>query len=77
MFKASLVILKTYENALLKLKYEELLNFLINEILKSKFFHNDNYITYLYNLKSIKLNNDLIDNLQIEYMKGDNLQINL
>ena len=71
MFRAGLVILKTFEETITKLKYEDLMNFLINEITKSKFFDNENYNEFLRISNMFNIKSSLIDNLQYEFMQEE------
>ena len=43
MIKASLALIRNYETTFIQLKYEDLLHFVINDLLKSGFFHNKNF----------------------------------
>lgn len=64
--KAGLVLLKTYESTLIGLKYEELLHFLINDLIKSGFFKNENIDNFVKKSSQIKLKKELISNLENE-----------
>ena len=66
MIKAGLALLKNYESTLIQLKYEDLLHFLINDLLKSGFFNNQNYMTYIALIKKFKIDISLINNLESE-----------
>ncbi len=61
-------IIKHYESSLLQLKYEELLHFLINDVIKFGFFNNSNYDYYLNLSKNLKLPSGLISNLENEFV---------
>ncbi len=66
--KSSLALIKHYEPTMLELKNEELLHFLINNIIKQGFFQNSNYDNFIYLTKSIKVQNGLLSNLENEYL---------
>lgn len=68
MLKTGLCLIKHYENNLLSLKYEDLLHFLINDIIKYGFFQNSNYDYFINLSKNLKLQSGLISNLENEYM---------
>ena len=63
-----LCIIKHYESSLIQFKYEELLHFLINDVIKYGFFQNNNYDYYLSLSKNLKLHSGLISNLENEYL---------
>jgi len=63
-----LCIIKHYESSLLQLQYEELLHFLINDVIKFGFFKNSNYDYYLNLSKNLKLPSGLISNLENEFV---------
>jgi hypothetical protein len=64
--KTGLTLLKSYEQTLLGLKYEELLHFLINDLIKSGFFLNSNYEEFIDLYFSFKLKDGLLNNLENE-----------
>jgi hypothetical protein len=64
--KAGLTLLKSYEQNLLQLKYEDLLHFLINDLIRSGFFQNSNYEGFLELYNSFKLKDGLLNNLENE-----------
>jgi len=68
-------MLKSYEKELVQFKYEHLLNFLINDLIKSRFFQNDNFDNFIEVSKSIKIKSGLINNLENEYIQGEKLII--
>ncbi len=51
------------------MKYEEMLHFLINDLVKSGFFDNNNYQKFLSVYGKIKIKNGLINNLENEIMQ--------
>jgi len=60
--------LKEYEHNILQLKYDHILDFLLNDILNSGFFHNTNFNRYLDLSKEIHIPKGLIKNLESEYI---------
>jgi len=75
MYKAGLIMLKSYEMELIQLKYEHLLNFLINDLIKSRFFQNDNIEHFLEVAKTVKIKTGLINNLESEYVQSEKLVV--
>jgi len=67
--KNGLVLLKHNEPNLLQLKYEDLLQFLINDCIKSGFFENKNYNSYIKLNETMKIKPGLINNLENEYIQ--------
>jgi hypothetical protein len=66
MIKAGLALIKNYENTLLQLKYEDLLHFLINELLRSGFFSNQNLDNYLNLVGKFDIDTSLLNNMESE-----------
>lgn len=66
MIKAGLALIKNYESTLLQLKYEDLLHFLINELLRSGFFNNKNSDNYLHLVRKFDIDTSLLNNLESE-----------
>jgi hypothetical protein len=64
--KGGLTLLKTFESTLLQLKYEDLLHFLINDLVRSGFFQNNNYENYLRVSSTVKIKTELMNNLENE-----------
>ena len=62
-------MLKYYEKTLTQLRYEDLLHFLINDIIKSGFFQNSNLDTYIQFSENIKIKSGLINNLENENLQ--------
>jgi hypothetical protein len=60
-------LIKHYEHNLLQLKYEDLLHFLINDVIKYGFFQNSNYDYFINISKNVKLPSGLLSNLENEY----------
>ena len=66
--RIGLVMLKYYQKDLVKMKYEELLQFLINELKdKYDFFGNYNYDKFMEMYKEMKIPKGLINNIENEY----------
>ena len=61
--------MKFYEGFLLEQKYEDLLQYLINDLIKSDFFSNDNWGNYLKLKKNIKMKSSLINNIESEMIQ--------
>ncbi len=68
-----MVILKNYEDHILQLKYEDLLQFLINDIVKSGFFNDTNYDNFITISNSFNLKNGLMSNLENEYIQEEKI----
>lgn len=66
-FKVGIVLLNNYQDTLIQLKYEDLLHFLINDLIKSGFFQNSNYEYFTDMMDKIDLKTELINNLENEY----------
>jgi hypothetical protein len=66
MIKAGLALVKHYESTLLQLKYEDLLHFLINDLLKTGFFQNENFENFLKLMKKYEIDTSLLNNLESE-----------
>jgi hypothetical protein len=66
--KSGLCLVKHYEKDLLQMKYEELLHFLINDIIKYGFFQTSNYDYFINLTKNVKVPSGLISNLENEYI---------
>jgi hypothetical protein len=66
--RIGLVMLKYYQNDLVKMKYEDLLQFLISELKdKYDFFGNYNYDKFMEMYKEMKIPKGLINNIENEY----------
>ncbi len=70
MLKTAIVLLMTYEKVILNLNYEEMLNFLFNEVIRSGFFNNSNYSNFDDIWSNILFPCDLLSNLENEYFQG-------
>lgn len=65
--KIGLCLIKHFETKILSCDLEELLRFLINDILKFDFFQNENYDNLRNIYEKLKIENALIDNIESEY----------
>lgn len=65
--KIGLCLMKHFENKILGLKYDELLHFLVNDILKYDFFQNNNYDKLKKIYYSLKIESGLIENIEKEF----------
>ena len=66
--KIGLMLLKNYQNYLMQMTFEELLNFLINDLKeKYDFFNNNNYEKFLEMYQDIKIPKGLLSNIENEY----------
>ena len=65
--KIGISILINYESTIMNLKFEELLHFLIGNILKSDFFQKENYEQLMQISINFKINNSLISDIESEY----------
>ena len=65
--KIGLCLIKHFETKILSCDLEELLRFLINDILKYDFFQNENYDNLRNIYEQLKIENALIDNIESEY----------
>ena len=66
--KIGLMLLKYYQNYLMQMTFEELLNFLINDLKeKYDFFNNNNYEKFLEMYQDIKIPKGLLSNIENEY----------
>ena len=74
MMEIGIAALHSYENTLIKMGYEEMIQFLINDILKSDFFcckNEENIKNIIYNKK---VNKKLIKNIEDEYLLESKLK---
>ena len=69
-----MVILRNYEEHILGLKYEDLLHFLINDIMKSGFFNDNNYENFLNLSNTFTIKNGLMSNLENEFIQEEKLK---
>ena len=66
MIIASIFLIKNYESKILVFNTEELIHFLITSILQEKYFQNDNYERFMYNVFNFKIEDELIKNIEEE-----------
>ena len=65
--KLGIFALKNYESKLMTLTFEDLLHFLINDIVKSDFFQNENFDNVMDITLNFKIEDSLIENLDKEF----------
>ena len=66
--KIGLMLLKHYEKVLMEMNFEELLNFLINDLKeKYDFFNNNNFEKFMELYQDIKIPKGLVSNIENEY----------
>ena len=66
--KIGLMLLKYYQKGLVEMNFEELLNFLINDLKeKYDFFNNNNYEKFLEMYQEIKIPKGLVSNIENEF----------
>jgi len=73
MMIVSIALLHNFENTLMNKKYEAMMEFLINDILKSDFFEVKNKNQLEEYFDSIKINKNLIKNIELEYAQDEKL----
>ena len=62
------MLLKHYEKVLMEMNFEELLNFLINDLKeKYDFFNNNNFEKFMELYQDIKIPKGLVSNIENEY----------
>ena len=66
----SCVILHLYEGYIMNLKYDEMMHFLINDILKSDFFGQKNKELIEKSLDFYKIKKKLVKNIEAEYLQN-------
>lgn len=64
--KTGICLMKNFENTLISFKYEDLLHFLINDLIKSGYFMNGNYSKFVKEFSLIRIKIELINNLENE-----------
>ena len=65
--KIGIYLIKYYEKQLLDIKSEELLQFLVNDLIRTSFFQNENYNTLMYINCNLEIEDGLIKNIENEY----------
>ena len=76
--KIGISLLKTFENKIMTLTFEELLQFLIAELPMSEFFQNEYYDKLMKTYLNFKIESELISNIENEYqikkeLSGENI----
>lgn len=66
--KLGIILLKTYEMKLMCLSHEQLLSYLIGGICNNEFFQNEYYDDLVNILMDFKIDNNLIENIEKEYV---------
>ena len=66
-FKAILAILKFNEKEIMEKDNDEVVNYIVHDLKKSKIFLEENFDKFVNYYKNINFKDDLIDNLQEEY----------
>jgi len=62
------MLLKHYQKVLMEMNFEELLNFLINDLKeKYDFFNNNNYEKFMELYQDVKIPKGLVSNIENEY----------
>ena len=62
----SISLLKVYEPKIMLFSSEEILRFLINDIIKENYFENNNYDRFMYIAYNFKIDDKLIENIEME-----------
>ena len=73
LMNVGLALLHNYENTLMNKKYEAMMEFLINDILKSQFFEGKNIDKLEEHFEAVKINKNLIKNIELEYIQDEKL----
>ena len=63
----SISLLKVYEPKIMLFNSEEILRFLINDVIKESYFENNNYDRFMYITQNFKIDDKLIDNIDKEF----------
>ena len=74
MFKIGIFILHTYESELIKLDYEKMLSYLINDLLKNDFFSEKNLPGIENAINDNKITKKLIKNIENEFILEEKLK---
>lgn len=75
--KIGIYLIKYYEKQLLEIKSEELLQFLVNDLIRTSFFQNENYNTLMYINCNLEIEDGLIKNIENEYELKQKLDNNV
>ena len=73
MMTVSIALLHNFEDTLMNKKYEAMMEFLINDMLKSEFFANENKDKLEEYFENIKINKNLIKNIEFEFVQDEKL----
>ena len=65
--KMGISCIKHYEQQILKLKFEDLLQFLMNDIIKSDYFSNNYYETLMFISVNFKIEEELLESIENEF----------
>ena len=76
LMKVGINALHSYEGELMKLKYEDMLQFLINDLLKFDFFHTSNLNNIERCFVETKIKKRLIKNIENEFIQDAKLNEN-
>ena len=68
-----IALLHNFENTLMNKKYEAMMEFLINDILKSDFFRKENIDKFEEYFETVKINKNLIKNIELENIQDEKL----
>ena len=74
LMKVGIKALNSFEKDLMQLKYEDMLNFLINDMLKNEFFKDDNLESIENCFIETKIQKRLIKNIEAEYLQDSKLK---
>ena len=69
----SIALLHNFENTLMNKKYEAMMEFLINDMLKSEFFEGKNKDKLEEYFETIKIKKNLIKNIELEFVQDEKL----
>ena len=73
LMKVGIKILDSYENELMKMKYDEMMEFLINDLLKSEFFRDNNIMEIEKCFEERAIKNKLIKNIENEFIQQEKI----
>jgi hypothetical protein len=73
MMTLGIALLHNFENTIMNKKYEAMMEFLINDILKSEFFENKNKDKLEEYFQTIKISKNLIKNIELEFAQDEKL----
>ena len=73
MMTVGIALLHNFENILMNKKYESMMEFLINDIVKSEFFENKNKDKLEEYFETIKISKNLNKNIELEYVLDEKL----